>query len=245
MKTFFGFLYFIWIFLVVHAVTFIYFILFAWLVFLPQHKYDKWKQQYPGKIWNFLIFRCCLLPRVKIVGKEKIHELKGGVFGIISNHRSTIDTIALIHLYGYMFIMKFSLIWTPIGIGAWVLGCITTKRGSARDYKSLLRVLNKKLAYKVPIFFFPEGTRNQGDGILPFKKGLLAHYYQKNIPLLIIAMSGTDKIHKKNNLAVYPFQSINIHVKGFIYPHKFSTRENFISACHQEMSCAYEQALLL
>ena len=44
--------------------------------------------------------------------------------------------------------------------------------------------------------FYPEGTRNFGDGLLPFHNGIFKIAQKADVPVVICGISGADKMRK-------------------------------------------------
>ena len=93
----------------------------------------------------------------------------------IANHQNSYDliTICKAALPGVVTVGKKSLKWIPIfGVIYWLSANIMIDRkntGRARD--TLTATLEKMREKNLSIWFFPEGTRSNGRGLLPFKTG--------------------------------------------------------------------------
>ena len=99
----------------------------------------------------------------------------GGPFVIIANHQNSYDllTICAAAQKGTVVIGKKSLIWIPVfGQIFWLLGSIIMDRkNSGRDHDTLQSTAQKIKDRRLSVWFFPEGTRSYGRGLLPFKSG--------------------------------------------------------------------------
>jgi 1-acyl-sn-glycerol-3-phosphate acyltransferase len=109
-------------------------------------------------------------------------------FIVVANHQSNWDlmivggnipkkTVAL---------GKASLKWIPVfGQMFWLSGNILLDRGNRDKAMKAMDVTKKALTNKnVNIWFFAEGTRNQGKNMLPFKKGAFITAINSGVPIV-------------------------------------------------------------
>ncbi|XP_035908976.1 1-acyl-sn-glycerol-3-phosphate acyltransferase alpha-like isoform X1 [Anopheles stephensi] len=108
-------------------------------------------------------------------GKENIQRNHGGV--VLMNHQSALDLIVLAELWPIMgrstvVAKKEVLYMFPFGLACWLWGTLFIDRQNRDSAKSVInkeaKAINEKQA---KLLFFPEGTRGNGDRLLPFKKG--------------------------------------------------------------------------
>lgn len=94
---------------------------------------------------------------------------------IIANHQSNYDLYVLGRVVPKrtVSIGKKSLKWVPFfGQLYWLAGNVLLDRGNAIRAKQAMLTTTDTLKHKdTSIWVFPEGTRNLGKGLLPFKKG--------------------------------------------------------------------------
>ncbi|KAG5684941.1 hypothetical protein PVAND_014149 [Polypedilum vanderplanki] len=111
----------------------------------------------------------------EVQGIENINPDKGGV--VLINHQSGIDLMVLGKLWPIIprptQISKKEIFYLfPFGLACYLWGTIFINR---QNRKSALSVINKQskavTERRSNILFFPEGTRNQSEILLPFKKG--------------------------------------------------------------------------
>jgi 1-acyl-sn-glycerol-3-phosphate acyltransferase len=124
----------------------------------------------------------------------------------LANHQNSYDilTISKGALPGVVTVGKKSIKWIPIfGVIYWLSANIMIDRkntGSARN--TLNETLDKMNKKKLSIWFFPEGTRSYGRGLLKFKTGAfrLALEAQKLIvPVCASEMHKKVKLNRWNN----------------------------------------------
>jgi 1-acyl-sn-glycerol-3-phosphate acyltransferase len=135
---------------------------------------------------------------------KKIDAKQNYVF--TANHQNSYDilTISKAALPGVVTVGKKSIKWIPIfGVIYWLSANIMIDRkdtGSARN--TLNETLDKMKEKKLSIWFFPEGTRSYGRGLLKFKTGAfrLALEAKKSIvPVCASEMHNKVKLNRWNN----------------------------------------------
>ena len=131
---------------------------------------------------------------ISLTGTE--HLPPGGPFILASNHVSAIDSIilnALLPRYPY-FMAKSELFKHPIS--AWFLrnaGAFPVDRrgGDAWAMSHAMHILEKNQVLGI----YPEGTRSRQHGRLgKAKTGTVRIALQQNVPIVPVAISGTDSI---------------------------------------------------
>lgn len=150
----------------------------------------------------------------------------------ISTHQSNLDYPILgsfVKRYLIMTNLKFenipfiSLVGRLIGI-------------RYRDNKNLGKVAHlntefgEMLNQERNVMFFVEGTRDDGERLLPFKKGAFRLAKKMSKPLIPIIIDGSAKILKKGNFCFSSIEKRVIHVRMLqpIYPEMFDTQEDML-----------------
>lgn len=112
---------------------------------------------------------------------------------VIANHQNSYDilTICKAAFPGVVTIGKKSLKWIPVfGQIYWLSGNIMIDRKNTTKALDTLSLTAKKITEKnLSIWFFPEGTRSNGRGILPFKVGAFRLATATDTPVLMITAS--------------------------------------------------------
>jgi 1-acyl-sn-glycerol-3-phosphate acyltransferase len=124
---------------------------------------------------------------------------EGGPFVIIANHQNSYDllTICAAAQKGTVIIGKKSLVWIPIfGQIFWLLGNIIIDRKDSSSAQDTLHDTAQKIKdRRLSVWFFPEGTRSRGRGLLPFKSGAFRIAKAANEPVVTVCASSLiDKI---------------------------------------------------
>lgn len=125
-----------------------------------------------------------------------------GPFVFIANHQNSYDilTICAAALKGTVTVGKKSLKWIPLfGQVYWLSGNILIDRknsGKAMDTlkSSVLKMRQRNLS----VWFFPEGTRSYGRGLLPFKSGAFRIAKAANKAMVTVCASNMENKIKLN-----------------------------------------------
>jgi 1-acyl-sn-glycerol-3-phosphate acyltransferase len=142
--------------------------------------------------------------KIELRVSDKIDPQKNYVF--IANHQNSYDilTICKAALPGVVTVGKKSIKWIPIfGVIYWLSANIMIDRKNTGKAKSTLDDTLAKMKEKnLSIWFFPEGTRSYGRGLLKFKTGAfrLAKAAQSEIvPVCASEMHNKVKLNRWNN----------------------------------------------
>ena len=112
---------------------------------------------------------------------------------IIANHQSNYDLYVLGRVVPKrtVSIGKKSLKWVPFfGQLYWLAGNVLIDRGNGRQAKQAMLQTTETLQQRdTSIWVFPEGTRNLGKGLLPFKKGAFQMAIAAGVPIIPVCVS--------------------------------------------------------
>lgn len=112
---------------------------------------------------------------------------------IIANHQSNYDLFVLGNVVPHrtVCIGKKSLKWVPLfGQLFWLAGNVLIDRGNARKARQSMLATTRTLQEKnTSIWVFPEGTRNAGKTLLPFKKGAFQMAINAGVPIVPVCAS--------------------------------------------------------
>ena len=127
-------------------------------------------RQWVTRRWARIICRI-LGARLEVDG-----ALPPGPAFLITNHVSYMDIPVLMSLTGCRFVSKHEIAhWPLVGILAKAAGTLFVKRGHGPEAASVtLNGMARAFEDGDLVVFFPEGTTSAGDGILPFRSGLLS-----------------------------------------------------------------------
>jgi len=151
-------------------------------------------------------FLCKLAPLfgIKVIVRVP-HDISNTPKVMIANHQNSFDvvTISAGVTPGVVSLGKKSLIWVPFfGQLYWLTGNILIDRNNkSKAIGTIAQTANKMMAKKLSLWIFPEGTRSNGRGLLPFKTGAFHTAIQANVDVVPIVMNSTDhiKLNRWNN----------------------------------------------
>jgi 1-acyl-sn-glycerol-3-phosphate acyltransferase len=121
---------------------------------------------------------------------------------IVANHQSNYDLFVLGSVVPErtVCIGKKSLKWVPFfGQLYWLAGNVLLDRSNARKAKRAMLTTTDTLRHKdTSIWVFPEGTRNLGRDLLPFKKGAFQMAIAAGVPIIPVCVSSYLKQMRLN-----------------------------------------------
>ena len=142
------------------------------------------------------VFVCFFITKTTTKGKENIP--KKGPYILAPNHFSLLDPFVLHSKHNKLttYLMAEDLddlgwkeLWIP-----WLYGVLLVNRKNLRP--STIKATQKQIKKKEPICIFPEGT-SVGRGLKPLKDGASYFAVKNKIPIIPVALSGTETIAKK------------------------------------------------
>ncbi len=140
--------------------------------------------------------------KIKIKGRQHILSQSSCVY--IANHQSNYDIFIATAAVPErtVSIGKRSILFFPFfGLIYWLSGNFFIERSKARKAaKTLHRTQEQIISKKISVWIFPEGTRNRGNGLLPFKMGAFHLARSAAIPIVPICISTYYKNFNLNRL---------------------------------------------
>ncbi|AOW77701.1 acyl-phosphate glycerol 3-phosphate acyltransferase [Colwellia sp. PAMC 20917] len=135
---------------------------------------------------------------------ESIKDIGPAVY--ICNHQNSYDifTVSAAVQPSTVSVGKKSLKWIPFfGQMYWLTGNILIDRSNSSKAINTIALTAKKITEKeLSVWLFPEGTRSNGKGLLPFKTGAFRTAQQANVPIIPVCVSnlhGKIKLGRWNN----------------------------------------------
>lgn len=147
------------------------------------------------------------LPALRILGLKAELAIDGmrahaNPFVIVANHQSNYDLFVLGCAVPRrtVTIGKTSLKWMPLfGQIYWLAGNVLIDRGNAAKAKAaMLKTTDVMQKEDTSIWVFAEGTRNLGQGLLPFKKGAFQMAITAGVPIMPLCSSSYKKTMRLN-----------------------------------------------
>lgn len=134
-------------------------------------------------------------------------------FVVVSNHESFTDILLISHLPWEMkWLSKAELFRVPI-IG-WMMqlaGDVPVKRGFGPSALEAMRACRQRLAERVSVMIFPEGTRSPRGDLLPFKDGAFRLAIEAGVPVLPLVVAGTRTALPKRGFIMRPARA-EVHI---------------------------------
>ena len=117
----------------------------------------------------------------------------------VSNHISYADIFLISHLPWEMkWLAKDTVFKIPVM--GWIMhmaGDIHVVRGNRESIVSAIKGCRDRLAKRVSVMIFPEGTRSRTGALQPFKDGAFRIAIEAGVPILPIAVAGTRDAMEK------------------------------------------------
>ncbi len=182
--------------------SFIYLATVSFLYFIPLFVKPFWKNHvhYVGKLIG--LGRLILGINLVIKNKEVIATHPPCVF--ISNHQHNIDVFigGSVAPHSTVTIGKKSILYLPFfGIVYFLSGNILINRSNKKSaYETMDSAADSIRKKELSVWIMPEGTRSNGRGLLPFKKGAFVTAIKAQVPIYPIAISEFHKTLNFNKL---------------------------------------------
>lgn len=173
-------------------------------------------QDEPSKFWvkqlNALAEAACTVFNIKVhvTGLENVPRDER--FLLVCNHKSMFDPIVKIPVFkDYDIIYASKAENFKIPIGGKIMhktGCLVMDRENNREaLKTIMKMTEFVKNGKHSACIYPEGTRNKGEGLLPFHAGSFKVAQRAGAPVVVVALRGTDKAAKGG-----PFKKSDVYI---------------------------------
>ena len=142
--------------------------------------------------------------RVEATGAEALAA--GQDYVLLVNHRSHFDSLAIVTALGARetrWVAKRELLKVPIfGYALRVTGQILVDR---KDHGQAVQALRANLGkHGATVVFFAEGERSASGALSSFKKGGAAFAIDAGLPVVPVAVAGSERVVPKHSLIVLP-----------------------------------------
>ena len=215
------------------------YVILAVILCLPYHLYlwilsrkDQYKSWY--KSWRFVrgFFKSLLWiagTKIEVKGLEKLEAVpkdQGILF--VGNHRSYFDIIVLQTVVDRPlgFIAKKEFQKIPF-FSWWVadIGSLFLDRSNVRAGLETINTGTEYMAKGLSLGLYPEGTRNHGTDLLPFKTGGYRMAEKSESAIVVTAMTGMDDILENNKPPRLKKCNVTVEFDTAVYPHEFENKE--------------------
>lgn len=136
--------------------------------------------------------------KVHVTGLDILPDEK---FLLVCNHRSAMDpliTMGILRDYNMGFVAKKSLYKIPVIANLMHrCYCLCLDRKNIREEaKTILRAGRLVKEQRASIGIYPEGTRNKGEGLLPFMSGSFKIAKKSGAPIVVAVIKNPENIFK-------------------------------------------------
>ena len=181
---------------------------------------------------------------VTVTGRENIDKKQSYV--VVSNHQSHYDIFVLYGWLGvdFKWVMKKELRKIPfLGYACDTLGHIYIDRSDSKSALASLQEAKTKIKDGTSVIFFPEGTRNATDEMLPFKKGAFQMALDLGVPVLPVSILNTKKILPPKTLKLFPGRArLIIHEPIPVVGYTKENLKDLMSETRQVIQSGLDQA---
>ncbi|NXS44232.1 PLCA acyltransferase, partial [Balaeniceps rex] len=147
---------------------------------------------------NMKFLRMSILPLkyifgLKIVVKGKENLMIKKPFVLVLNHQTSLDIMVMMEILPSRCVpiaKKEILYMGTFGLACWLSGLIFIDRKKKEEsIATLTEVAHSLHKENVCILIFPEGTRNHGGSMLPFKRGAFQLAVKAQVPIIPVVIS--------------------------------------------------------
>ncbi len=167
--------------------------------------------------WIFRFYAYCIIDAVTHLLHIKLHvsgqaSLPDRNFLLVGNHRSAIDPIlemGVLRKYNLGFVAKKELFDIPV-IGKLMHKrfCLSLDRENPRsELQTVIDAINVIKGGAASIGIYPEGTRNKGKELLPFKVGAFKIAQKAGCPIVIAVIRNSDLVRENA-----PFRRTDVYL---------------------------------
>jgi len=194
--------------------------------------------------WTFGYLRLNPGWRVRVLGRE---QLPKGASVLVANHQSAADIVAVMGLFHpYKFVSKVSLFRLPlVGWMMQLIRHIPLQRGRLHSTALMLETSRQWLRRGMAVFFFPEGTYSEGQGLLPFRSGAFSLAIEEQVPVVPILLEGTDALLPGDGPWLAPRATIRVTVLAPRLPPKEADAQRYADALREEYQRLLSQRTIL
>jgi 1-acyl-sn-glycerol-3-phosphate acyltransferase len=144
--------------------------------------------------------------RLRVRGLENLDPRRSYVF--MSNHRSNADILAIawaLRRYQLRWVAKKELLRVPLfGWGLRATRQIVIDRSDRAQAIASYRAASERIRRGISVVVFPEGTRGEGEELLPFKKGGFRFALETETPIVPMAVLGTARVLARRGWKLEP-----------------------------------------
>ncbi|NXA09834.1 PLCA acyltransferase, partial [Sapayoa aenigma] len=162
---------------------------------------------------NMMFFCTLILPlkhifgiQIVVKGKENLRTKKP--FVLVLNHQTSLDILAVMEILPRRCvpIAKREIMYMgTFGLACWLAGVVFIDRkdreGSINTLAEVAQSLHKD---NLRVLIFPEGTRNHGGSMLPFKRGAFQLAVKAQVPIIPVVLSSYNTFYNQKEKRFTP-----------------------------------------
>lgn len=191
---------------------FVFTVILASLAVNTNKEYDKDSRFYRWLL-DVAVFFALKVSRVKIEAEGLDMIPEDNAFLLVGNHRSNFDPVVMMYILRKKrvgFLSKKEIFNIPFyGRILKKCSCVAIDREDAKNaIKTINGVAERISKDDVPFCVYPEGTRSKSAELLPFHDGVFRVAQKANVPIVVIATDGSEKIAKN-----FPLHSSHVSFK--------------------------------
>ncbi|XP_078739158.1 1-acyl-sn-glycerol-3-phosphate acyltransferase alpha-like [Lampetra fluviatilis] len=132
-----------------------------------------------------------------------------GACVIVSNHQSSLDFLGMMEFLperGVLVAKREIMLYTgPFGLASYLCGTLfIDRRDPDRAKEAVAKFAHSLLPQDLRLWMFPEGTRNHGNDLLPFKRGAFHLAVQGQVPIVPAVFSNYSSFYSKEKQIFKP-----------------------------------------
>ena len=213
-----------------------------WLAVLPRYRREPFAFRLCCDPWSWYSTKLFLRPRIRVVGREHLPAAWHGYL-YASNHESLVDILLLTKEVRRGFLMKRSVLVSPIGWGTYLSGSVAFNRSSKMARARALRQVITMARRSMSVVVFPEGTFGHADGRLREPHlNLMRQAWEADLPVVPLGHAGSRRAVDGQSLPVHRGAELVLVVRPAVMPADYPDARSFSHACWQEVVAAVKQA---
>ncbi len=185
---------------------------------------------------------------IKVVasGSEKIKPATPCVVAVNHNSYLDIPCVGVLLDFDYRWVAKKEVFqWPFVGWHLWACGHIWVDRQRRDNSARLAEEFAAVLEVGASILMFPEGTRSEDGRLLAFRKGAFVTAVAEGIPVVPVALDGTERVMEKGSLQrPGPGEKlVRVKVMDPVHPPSAGTPDERVTQMRDETRAAMVAAL--
>ena len=193
-------------------------------------------------LWGRTLIAANPLWSCRVIHRERLPQRGAAV--IVANHASLLDILVLFCVRRpFRWISKDSNFRIPfLGWGMKAAGYIPVTRGDRGSVIEMMRRAEASLAIRMPVLFFPEGTRSPTDELLPFKPGAFELAHRAGVSVIPVAVHGTREALPKHGLILRSRMDAVVAILEPLDPSRFRSADDMKEAAQAAIASALNKA---